>query len=207
MPFWNKEEIDQLKSEIRLLKGKIEALAIELKEIIDQIEHRDRRLIDGLMENQHYLNGTIDKLGAQVEKNRYLIERTIAVAEENQVQIGQIKNNQISILSEGINNSIHDQSVNNIDLSPHTKQTLAEAAQEIQDLLDQLSKTYPTTTTVEKANVATKAMEEIEKKPKIKNKIIKALKAGGTATLLELTNNPIVKILTPMLESLLENDQ
>lgn len=155
MPFWDRGEINQLNSEIRLLKGKIEALAIQLQEraehLAEEIEHRDRRLINELVTKQHYLNGTIDQLGAQVDKNRYLIERTIAVAEENQVQIGQIKNNQISILSGGINNSIHDQSVNNIDLSPHTKQTLAEAAQEIQDLLDQLSKTYPNTTTMEKS--------------------------------------------------------
>jgi len=47
-------------------------------------------------------------------------------------------------------------------------------------------------------------MEEIEKKSDAKRKITKALKAGGAAALVELTNNPVVKILTPMLESLLE---
>lgn len=85
------------------------------------------------------------------------------------------------------------------------KRTLAEAAAEIQQLLDQLSQRYPTTTVAEKATVAAKAMEEIEKKPETKIKIIKALKAGGIAALIELTNNPVVKILTPMLESLLED--
>lgn len=85
------------------------------------------------------------------------------------------------------------------------ERTLAEAAAEIQQLLDQLSQSYPTTTVAEKATVAAKAMEEIEKKPDTKGKIIKALKAGGVAALIELTNNPVVKILTPMLESLLED--
>lgn len=84
------------------------------------------------------------------------------------------------------------------------RNSLVEAAAEIQQLLDQLSKTYPTTTVAEKASVAVKAMAEIEKKPDTKDKIIKALKAGGTAALIELTNNPVVKILTPMLESLLD---
>lgn len=85
------------------------------------------------------------------------------------------------------------------------QKTLAEAASEIQQLLDQLSQTYPTTTIAEKATVASKAMEEIERQPDIRRKIIKALKAGGAAALIELTNNPVVKILTPMLESLLED--
>ncbi|NER33244.1 MAG: hypothetical protein F6J93_04095 [Oscillatoria sp. SIO1A7] len=85
------------------------------------------------------------------------------------------------------------------------KTNLAEAAAEIQELLDQLSQTYPTTTAAEKASVAAKAVEEIEKKPDTKGKIIKALKAGGKAALMELTNNPVVKVLLPMLESLLED--
>ncbi len=92
----------------------------------------------------------------------------------------------------------------NNNYSPEQKQTLAEAAQEIQELLDQLSETYPTTTVAEKSTVAAKAIEEIENKPDVKGKVIKALKAGGVAALMELTNNPVVKILTPMLESLLE---
>jgi predicted transcriptional regulator len=91
--------------------------------------------------------------------------------------------------------------------SPEKRQTLAEAAKEIQQLLDQLSQTYPTTTVAEKSAVAAKAIEEIEKKPDVKKKVLKALKAGGVAALMELTNNPVVKILTPMLESLLEESK
>lgn len=91
--------------------------------------------------------------------------------------------------------------------SPEQKQTLAEAAKEIEELLDQLSETYPTKTDVEKSAFATKAMEEIEKKPDVKGKVLKALKAGGVAALMELTNNPVVNILTPMLQSLLEEGE
>jgi len=95
---------------------------------------------------------------------------------------------------------------NNITSDSDQRKTLVEAAIEIQQILDQLSKSYPTTAG-EKATVAAKVMEEIEKKPETKVKIIKALKAGGITALieLELTNNPVVKILTPMLESLLED--
>jgi len=91
--------------------------------------------------------------------------------------------------------------------SKEDKQPLSEAAAEIKQILDQLSQTYPTTTRAEKDIVAAKAIEEIKKKSSAKSKIIKALKAGGTAAFVELTNNPVVKILVPMLESLLEEDK
>lgn len=91
--------------------------------------------------------------------------------------------------------------------SPEQKQTLAEAAKEIQQLVDQLSQTYPTTTVAEKSAVAAKAMEEIEKQPDVKKKVLKALKAGGVAALMEFTKNPIVNILTPMLQSLLDEGE
>ncbi|MCL1464163.1 hypothetical protein [Argonema galeatum] len=111
-----------------------------------------------------------------------------------------------SVISTGyVGGSISVNSINK--LTNEEKQNLAEASAEIQQLLAHLSQTYPTTTIVEKANIAAKAMEEIEKKPDTKAKIVKALKTGGVAALMELTNNPIVKILTPMLESLLEDSQ
>jgi predicted transcriptional regulator len=91
--------------------------------------------------------------------------------------------------------------------SPEQRQTLAEAAKEIQQLLDQLSQTYPTTTAAGKSAVAAKAMEEIEKQPDVKKKVLKALKAGGVAAVMELTNNPVVNILTPMLQSLLDEGE
>ena len=94
---------------------------------------------------------------------------------------------------------------NEYNYGSEEKKTLAEAAKEIQQLLDQLSQSYPTTTTPEKIIFAQKAMEEIDKKSDTKDKIIKALKAGGIASITELTNHPVVRILTPMLESLLED--
>jgi tRNA U34 5-carboxymethylaminomethyl modifying GTPase MnmE/TrmE len=188
-------ELRELKSEVRALQGRISALE-------KRIEHQNQEFLNHVRQNLDYLDyskHTIESLSRSISKNRDLIERAIAVAEENQMQIGEISN------------TINDMSISNIDqrinIDSNTKQTLAEAAKEIQDLLEQLSSVYPTKTTAEKASVAVKAIEEIEKKPDTKRKIVKALKAGGVAALMELTNNPIVKILTPMLESLLDSDQ
>ncbi len=57
----------------------------------------------------------------------------------------------------------------------YNKANLADAAAEIQALLEQLSKTYPDSS---KLQIASKAEEIIKNNPDLKNKVIKALKAG-----------------------------
>jgi len=94
---------------------------------------------------------------------------------------------------------------NQYNYTSEQKQSLTEAAAEIQQLLTQLSETYPTTTAPEKAALATKAIEEIEKNPIQKAKIVKALKVGGVAAIKELVDpiaKPVVNVLLPMLEIL-----
>ncbi len=59
------------------------------------------------------------------------------------------------------------------------KENLAEAAAEIQALLKQLEKTYPTNTTTEQMVVAAKAIEKIESNPTGKQKAIAAFKQGS----------------------------
>jgi len=80
------------------------------------------------------------------------------------------------------------------------KQDLAAAAAEIQQLLEQLSQTYPTTTLPEKMTVATKAVEEIESKPKLKSRVVGALKAAGTEALKEAIDHPVVSVLVAAIE-------
>jgi hypothetical protein len=87
----------------------------------------------------------------------------------------------------------------NIYLSER-RQTLTEAAQEIQQLLNQLSETYPSTTSTEKMAIATKAVEAIEQNPALKQRVIGALKAGGTEALKELVDHPAVNILLATVE-------
>jgi uncharacterized protein YjbI with pentapeptide repeats len=81
-----------------------------------------------------------------------------------------------------------------------TQQDLAAAAQDIQSLLNQLSQTYPSTTITEQATLATKAVEEIEKNPPLKARVVGALKAGGVEALKELIDHPAVAIVLAALE-------
>ena len=70
------------------------------------------------------------------------------------------------------------------------QQTLAEAAAEIQQLLEQLSQTYPTDTTTGKMAVATAAIEQIDNNPTLTNRILSALKAGSIEAFAQALNHP-----------------
>ncbi len=80
------------------------------------------------------------------------------------------------------------------------QQNLADAATEIQQLLEQLSETYPTTTSKEKMVVVGEAVDHIENNPRLKSKVINALKAGGTEAFKEAINHPLVNIFVATIE-------
>jgi hypothetical protein len=68
--------------------------------------------------------------------------------------------------------------------APEQKQTLAEAAAEIQQLLKQLEETYPTATVAEKQSaLAVTLQQEIKQNPTFKARLRNALKAGGIEAL------------------------
>lgn len=80
------------------------------------------------------------------------------------------------------------------------KVNLAEAAKEIQQLLEQLSQTYPTSTNKEKMAVVAEAVDRIESNPTLKAKVINALKTGGTEAFKEAIDHPLVNILMATIE-------
>ena len=84
--------------------------------------------------------------------------------------------------------------------TPEQKQNLAEAAAEIQQLLQQLEQNYPTTTPLQKQVVVTEALKHIESNPTFKARAIGALKAGGTEALKELVDHPLINIRIASLE-------
>lgn len=76
-----------------------------------------------------------------------------------------------------------------------TNHKLTEAAAEIQQLLEQLSRDNPTTTKTEELMVVTKAVEQIERNQSLKSRVVSALKSGGTEALKEAVDHPLVNIL------------
>ena len=73
--------------------------------------------------------------------------------------------------------------------APEQKQTLAEAAEEIQKLLKQLEQTNPTATEAEKV-----AYVNDETTPSFKLRVVGALKAGGQTAIDEFLDNPYVAV-------------
>ncbi len=80
------------------------------------------------------------------------------------------------------------------------KQNLAEAAAEIQALLEQLSKTYPADTTTGKMRLATEVIDRIESNPTLMERILSALKAGSISALEQALNHPAASFVIGALE-------
>jgi thiosulfate reductase cytochrome b subunit len=80
------------------------------------------------------------------------------------------------------------------------KNNLSEAAAEIQQLLNQLSQTYPTTTTAEKMTVASAAIEHIENNHTLRQRVLSALKTGGIQALGQMLNHPAATFAIAALE-------
>ena len=86
------------------------------------------------------------------------------------------------------------------------KQNLAEAAEEIQQLLEQLSQTNSTSTTAERMTIVAEAVDQIENNPTLKARVINALKAGGTEAFKEAIDHPLVNILMATIEGWQETE-
>jgi uncharacterized protein YjbI with pentapeptide repeats len=81
-----------------------------------------------------------------------------------------------------------------------SKPELSEAAAEIQQLLEQLSQTYPTNTPSEKIVVLEEAIKRIENDPTLKERVLGAVKSSGVEAIKELVDHPLINILLAALE-------
>ena len=79
-------------------------------------------------------------------------------------------------------------------------QNLAEAAAEIQKLLEQLERTYSTDTTTGRMQIATDTINCIENSPALAERILSALKAGGSAALESFLDHPAASFAIAALE-------
>ncbi|MEB3218169.1 MAG: hypothetical protein VKN72_18325 [Nostocales cyanobacterium 94392] len=77
---------------------------------------------------------------------------------------------------------------------------LAEAAEEIQELLEQLDKTYDTNTTFGKMQVATETIKTIENNSDLKARIVSALKVGGVKAFEQFLSHPAASFVIGALE-------
>ena len=91
--------------------------------------------------------------------------------------------------------------------APEQKRNLTEAAAEIQQLLEQLSQSYPTNTMAGKMALAAEATQRIENNPTLMQKTISALRAGGTAALEQVLSHPAASFVIAALDDWNKNSQ
>ncbi len=106
----------------------------------------------------------------------------------------------------GISHTINTHQIANTihNYSPEQKQNLAEAAAEIQKLLEQLAENYPTETLTQKAAVAEEALQRIESNPTLKQRVVSAIQAMSVEALMQLIDHPVANILREGIESFRE---
>jgi|SRR5919199_711144 internalin A len=77
----------------------------------------------------------------------------------------------------------------------NNSQNLAQAATDIKELLDQLSKDYPSNTPAGQAMIGAKAIERIDQDPTLKKRVVNALKEAGATALEKAIDHPAVGIV------------
>ncbi|NEQ53355.1 MAG: hypothetical protein F6K11_25015 [Leptolyngbya sp. SIO3F4] len=76
----------------------------------------------------------------------------------------------------------------------NNNQDLAQAAQDIKTLLDQLSIDYDSASPVGQAMINAKAIEAVSKDTNLKKRVVKALKSAGEEALEQAIQHPVAKV-------------
>ena len=99
-------------------------------------------------------------------------------------------------------NEVKDQARQQANQYVHNseKQSLVEAAKEIQTLIDQLAQSYPTTTMPEKVGFASAIVQQIDTNLSLSDRILSASKVGGTAALGQFLNHPVSSFVIAAIE-------
>jgi|SRR5919202_3668753 hypothetical protein len=80
------------------------------------------------------------------------------------------------------------------------RQTLTEAATEIQQLLEHLDKSYSTDTNAGKMELAMEAIDRIDSNPNLTARILSALKVGSVKAFEQFLSHPAASFVIGLLE-------
>ena len=189
----HKYQLESIKyrEEIKLYKSQLEAKDTQI-EIYKKHNQTLEKIIFALSAKQ--INPNID-LVAMSEAKKFEKEKVNVNINIESQNYGSIINT-----SRDFNANLGD------SIYVEEKQSLAEAAKEIQELLEQLDRTYSQNktaqemTNAEKMTLALKVIEQIQSDQTLKLKIINALEPGRTEALSELLNHPAGNFITAAIE-------
>jgi uncharacterized protein YjbI with pentapeptide repeats len=173
------EDVDKGEIETNFkLKYETELKLLETK-YRSQLQAKDREI-----EIYKQQNTDILELAKLASSRPITVETRAMVDQSKSDRIIKIKTQEIhgSAYTEG--NTIYHETLQN--------PSLVEAAKEIQELLKQLEANNPTTTTSEQMAIATKAVQQIESDPSLKQKAINAVKSSAFEALKQTSIGAIV---------------
>ncbi|MEQ9000290.1 MAG: hypothetical protein RID53_27760 [Coleofasciculus sp. B1-GNL1-01] len=112
----------------------------------------------------------------------------------------------ISVANEGTQGNLagknvgRQQSIINNNYAPEQRQILADAAQEIQAILEQLDKFYDINTNTGKMALTLEAVQRIESNPTLAKRILSALATGSVKAFEQFLNHPAASFVIGALE-------
>ncbi len=113
---------------------------------------------------------------------------------DNSVSNNNLQNNQF-----GGGFANRDQSGGLLQIQSHTP-NLAEVASEIKQLLENLSTSHEIESPVEKLSVVTETVDQINKNPPLKHRVINVIKSAGAEALKEAIDHPLVSVFIAAVE-------
>ena len=171
-------------------KNKYEAIKIRFNDLTEYLERNSEKIVQRTT-TEYQINGTNIFVNNQLKRFN-MTEKSNEIKIAGGSYINSIVGGEGKIETSNINQNNY--------LTAEQKQTLAEAAKEIQQLLEQLSKTDYSSNPTNNLEIANQAIQEIEKNPSLKSRIITALKAGGKEAFKESIDHPAVNILMASIE-------
>ncbi|NEO20362.1 pentapeptide repeat-containing protein [Moorena sp. SIO4A5] len=186
------EKVDEAEYERKFraeYNAKLEAKDIEIKLLYEQTEFFDKQ-IECIRKDNTRLMGVVETMAEKETTNINNIDmrdqRGANINMESHVDTAQSVTIQQNDPKQNINEA--------------PDKNLTEAAEEIQQLLNQLSQNNPTTTEIEKLTVVATAAEEIKNNPTLKSKVIHALESGGKEAFKQAIDHPLVDIFMALIE-------
>ena len=171
-------------------KNKYEAIKIRFSDLIEYLDKNSEKIVQQKT-TEYQINGTNIFFNSQLRRFN-MTEKSNDIKIGGESYINSIVGGEGKIETSNINQNNY--------LTTEQKQTLAEAAKEIQNLLQQLSTTdYSSNPTID-LEIATQAIQEIEKNPSLKSRIITTFREVGKEAFKELIHSA-VNILMAAIES------
>ncbi len=170
--------------------NKYEAIKIKFRDLIEYLDKNSQKIVQRKT-TEYQINGTNIFVNSQLRRFN-MTEKSRDIKIGGGSYINSIVGGEGKIETSNIQQNNY--------LTVEQKQTLAEAAKEIQNLLQQLSITDYYSNPTNDLEIATQAIQEIEKNPSLKSRIIRTFREAGKEAFKELIDHPVVNTLMAAIE-------